>query len=383
MTRKISLMIVIHGLQGGGAERVLVNLLKGLSRTEFSITLVLYEGICEYPLPENVQLRVLGIPAGRNLLSLGAGFLRKILALSGLIRAERPDIVFSLLSSTNAAAILAAKLAGTGARVLVSEHTCPSVNLANERFGNITARVITLLYPRANRIIAVSQGIKDDLIKYFGAGGDAITVVYNPFDLDEIRKLGREKVDHPWFIQSVRQDIPLIISAGRLTRQKGYSFLLRAFVRVKKSAPSRLVILGEGEDRASLEKLASDLGIAADVSFPGFQENPFAYMAGATVFTLSSLYEGFGNVLVEAMALGIPVVSTSCPSGPDEIILEGRNGLLVPPGDEDALAAAILRVLSDSELRGILSDGGRERAESFAVSRISDEYSRIFKQIVQ
>jgi glycosyltransferase involved in cell wall biosynthesis len=375
-------MIVIHGLQGGGAERVLINLLRGLSRTEFSITLVLYEDICAYPMPENVQLRVLGIPAGRNLISLGTGFLRKVLALAGLIRRQRPDIVFSFLSSTNAAAILASMLAGAGARVVVSEHTCPSVNLANERFGSITARVITLLYPRTDRIIAVSRGIRDDLINNFDIREDLISVIYNPFDLDEIRRLGSERVGHPWFIPSGRQDVPLVVAAGRLTKQKGYPFLLRAFARVRKSVTCRLVILGEGPDRAPLEKLAVDLGIAADVFLPGFQENPFAYMAGATVFTLPSLYEGFGNVLVEAMALGIPVISTSCPSGPDEIILEGRSGLLVPPGDEDALAGAILKVLSDSELRGVLSDGGRERAESFAVSRISDEYSRIFKEVL-
>jgi glycosyltransferase involved in cell wall biosynthesis len=386
MTNKIRLMIVIHSLQGGGAERVLVNLLKGLNRAEFSITLVLYEGICSYPLPEDVHLRVLGIPAGRNLISLGAGFLRKILALAGLIRRQRPDIVFSLLSSTNAAAILAAMISGTRTRVLVSEHTCPSVNLANERFGSITARVIAFLYPRADGIIAVSRGIRDDLIQNFGVRGDLISVIYNPFDLDEIRRLGSEGVDHPWFSptgrQPGRQDVPLIVSAGRLTKQKGYPFLLEAFAIARRSVPCRLVILGEGGDRASLEKLAIDLGIASDVSFAGFLKNPFPYMAGATVFTLSSLYEGFGNVLVEAMALGVPVISTSCPSGPDEIILEGSSGMLVPPGDTGALAAAILKVLSDSRLRAVLSAGGRERAWSFAVSRISEEYSRLFREVL-
>jgi len=382
MTKKISLMIVIHGLQGGGAERVLVNLLRGLNRTDFSITLVLYEGICSYPMPDNIQLKVLGIPAGRNLFSLGAGFLRKILALTGLIRKQRPDIVFSFLSSTNAAAILAALIAGTGAKVLVSEHTFPSVNLANERFGNITARIITRLYPRADRIIAVSQGIKNDLIKNFGAREDTINVIHNPFDLDDIRRLGSERVDHPWFVPSGSEDKPLIVSAGRLTKQKGYPFLLRAFARVRTTVPCRLVILGEGPDRASLERLASDLGIEADVSLPGFQDNPYAYMARAAVFTLSSLYEGFGNVLVEAMALGTPVVSTACPSGPDEIIREGISGLLVPTGDEEALAAAILRVLSDEELRAVLSNGGRERAESFAINKIAAEYNRMFREVL-
>lgn len=381
--RSISLMIVIHGLQGGGAERVLVNLLRGLSRTEFAITLVLYEGICAYPIPENVQLRILDIPPGRNLLSLGAGFLKKIRALAGLIKEHRPDLVFSLLSSTNAAAILAAVFAGTRAKVIASEHTFPSVNLANERFGSLTARVITLLYPRAERIIAVSQGIRDDLIKNFGVRRESVNVIYNPVDLDEIGRLGSNKIDHPWFLPAATQEVPVIIAAGRLTKQKGYPILLQAFARVNESVHCRLVILGEGGDRASLEKLASELGIAADVSFPGFQENPFAYMAKAAVFAMSSLYEGFPMVLVEAMALGTPVISTACPSGPDELISDGINGLLVPTGDADALAGAVLRVLSDSALREKLSRGGRQRAEDFAVSRISEKYSRLFREIIQ
>ncbi len=382
MSKNISLMIVIHGLQGGGAERVLVNLLRGLSRTEFSITLVLYEGICDYPMPENVQLRVLGIPAGKNVFSLATGFLRKILALSGLIRTQKPDIVFSLLSSTNAAAILAARLSATGTRVIASEHTFPSVNLANERFGSITARVIARLYPHADRIIAVSQGIRDDLMKSFGIRGNMVTVIYNPFDLDEVRRLGREGLDHPWFVPPVIGTTPLIVSAGRLTKQKGYPFLLRSFARVRSSMPCRLVILGEGADRASLERLASDLGIAADVSFPGFQSNPFAYMARATIFVLSSLYEGFSMVLVEAMALGTPVISTDCPSGPGELISDGRSGVLVPPGDEEALTRAILKVLADKALMSVLSAGGRTRAEDFSVSRISEEYSRLFRKVL-
>ncbi|MBA4372407.1 MAG: glycosyl transferase [Thermodesulfovibrio sp.] len=382
VTKKISLMIIIHSLQGGGAERVLVNLLKGLGRTEFSITLVLYENICSFPMPENIQLKVLGIPAGRNLFSLGVGFLRKILALAGLVRKQKPDIIFSLLSSTNAAAILASMLSGTRTKVVVSEHTFPSVNLANERFGSITARVIGLLYPRANRVIAVSQGIKDDLQKSFGIRKEKIQVIYNPLDLDEIRRLGRESVRHPWFIPTAMKEMPVIVSAGRLTKQKGYPVLLRAFALVRKSVPCRLVILGEGPDRPMLERLISELDIEKDVSLAGFQENPFAFMEKAALFAMSSLYEGFLLVLAEAMTLGTPVVSTDCPSGPAELISEGINGLLVPIENEDALARAILRVLLDEKLRSVLANNGRTRAEDFAVNRIADEYSRVFREMI-
>lgn len=382
MSNKISLMIVIHSLQGGGAERVLVNLLKGLSRDEFEITLVLYEDRRAYQLPENIQLRVLGIPAGRNLFSLGTGFLKKILALTRLITAQRPDLVFSLLSSTNAATILATRAAGTAARIAVSEHTFPSVNLANERFGSITARIVRLLYPRADRIIAVSRGIRDDLQRSFGIHEELLQVIYNPFDLDEISRLGKERIEHPWFSPADSGQLPVIVSAGRLTKQKNYPLLLRGFALTSKIFPCRLVILGEGPDRVPLERLIAELGLEHKVLLAGFQQNPFAWIAKAAVFALSSLYEGFPMVLVEAMALGIPVVSTDCPSGPAELITQDVNGLLIPLNNEEALSRALLRILSDRALSSALSEGGRKRAEDFGVSRISEEYRHMFRKLL-
>lgn len=370
------LTIVIHSLRGGGAERVLVNLLRGLDRSDFSINLILYERVFDYPLPDKVEVASLDIEASRNLFKLIKGFVLKIIRLALLFRRNRPDIIFSLLSSTNVAVIIAKLLSGTKNKVIVSEHTYPSVNLSNETYGGITRLFIKSCYPKADKIIAVSASIKQDLVSNFHFPETKIEVVYNPVDIGEIEKLSEEAVEHPWF----QGEIPVIVSVGRLTRQKGYPHLLRAFSIVRKDLHCRLSIIGEGEDHTKLLNLAKDLGIEGEVEFLGFQRNPFKYMARSSLFVLSSLYEGFPNVLLEAMALGLPVISTDCPSGPGEIIEDQKNGILVPVKEERALAGAIITVMADKGMREILGRGARLRAGDFALEKIVNDYKRVFNE---
>jgi glycosyltransferase involved in cell wall biosynthesis len=372
----IKLLVVIHSLKGGGAERVLVNLLKGLERDKFSITLVLYEQILDFPLPNKVEVEILDIHADRNIFRLALGFVRKIARISGIIKKIGPDMVFSLLSSTNVTVILAKIFSRTQCRVIVSEHTHPSINLENEIYGGITGKFVRYFYPKADTIIAVSEGIKQDLIKNFNLPDKKISVIYNPVDLEEIRVRSQETVEHPWF----HDDIPVIVSVGRLTKQKGYPYLIKAFSFVRRSLPCRLMIIGEGEDKDQLIGMVRAQGIDRDVEFLGFQKNPFQYMARSSLFVLSSLYEGFGNVIVEAMALGLPVISTDCPSGPSEIIDDKINGILVAVRDEDALAQAMLEVLTDSELRVHLSSEAKRKAEVFGLERIAKDYRRMFSE---
>jgi glycosyltransferase involved in cell wall biosynthesis len=372
----IKLLVVIHSLKWGGAERVLINLLKGLDRGKFSITLVLYEQIFDFPLPNEVEVEILDIHAGRNILALAIGFVRKISRLSSLIEKIGPDMVFSLLSSTNVTVILAKLVSRIHCGVIVSEHTHPSINLENEIYGGITKKFMRYVYPKADTIIAVSEGIKQDLIKNFNLPDNKIAVIYNPVDLKEVRMRSQETVDHAWF----HDDIPVIVSAGRLTKQKGYPYLIKAFSVVRRSLPCRLMIIGEGEDKAQLIGMVRALGIDRDVEFLGFQKNPFQYMARSSLFVLSSLYEGFGNVIVEAMALGLPVISTDCPSGPAEIIDDKKNGILVAVRDENELAQAILNVLTDRELRVHLSSEAKRKAEVFALEKITKDYRRLFSE---
>ena len=184
------------------------------------------------------------------------------------------------------------------------------------------------------------------------------------------QKCGRaEPFDHPWFAPGAP---PVILGAGRLTEQKDFPTLIRAFALVRKKHPARLMILGEGEERSKLETLVQELGLEKEVSLPGFVDNPYKYMKRAAVFVLSSRWEGFPNVLVEAMALGTPVVSTDCPNGPAEILENGKWGELVPVGETQSLASAVLRTLDRVDV--VRVKGAAERADQFRVESIIREY---------
>jgi glycosyltransferase involved in cell wall biosynthesis len=224
-------------------------------------------------------------------------------------------------------------------------------------------------YPFADAVVAVSSELADDLSAVAGLPRGLIRTVYNPVVGPELPALAAEPAGHPWLRPG---GPPVVLGAGRLVEQKDFPTLLRAFALVRRERPARLVILGEGPAgaREGLAALAAGLGVAADLDLPGFVANPYAYMARAAAFALSSLHEGLPGVLIQALACGCPVVSTDCPSGPREILDGGRYGRLVPVGDHEALARAILACLDDPS--------GREervaRAAAFGLERAVDRY---------
>jgi len=197
-------------------------------------------------------------------------------------------------------------------------------------------------YPWAARVVAVSRGAADDLARTSGFPREQIHVIYNPVITPSVVALARQKPGHPWL---ACPGPPVILGVGRLTRQKDFPTLLRAFAEVRRVRPARLIILGEGEERAALEALAGELGVANDVMLPGFITDAVTYMAASALFVLSSAWEGLPTVLIEALAAGTRVVSTDCPSGPREILQDGRLGALVPVGDVIALAEAMRQAL--------------------------------------
>jgi len=192
-------------------------------------------------------------------------------------------------------------------------------------------------------VVAVSRGAADDLARTSGLPRDRVQVVYNPVLSPALMALARQAPGHPWFAPG---QPPVILGVGRLTRQKDFPTLIRAFAEVRRCRSARLMILGEGEERGRLEALALELGVADDVALPGFRENAMAYMAGSALFVLSSAWEGLPTVLIEALAAGTRVVSTDCPSGPREILQDGRLGALVPVGDAVALTGAMIDALA-------------------------------------
>jgi glycosyltransferase involved in cell wall biosynthesis len=228
---------------------------------------------------------------------------------------------------------------------------------------------IRLLYQQADEIVAVSEGVKKDLMRITGLPPERITVIANPAVSNRIYTLAAAPPPHPWFADTT---IPVVLGAGRLTRQKDFPTLVRAFAKVKAVRACRLIILGDGNDREKLLSLARELKIDPDIDLPGFTSNPYAYLRRASLFVLSSIWEGSPNVLTEALALGTPAVATDCPSGPREILKDGAIGRLVPVGDPDALAAAMLSNLAAPPDTALLKTAVREYAVAFSSRRYKD-----------
>lgn len=329
--------IFLRGLYGGGTERVMLNLARGFIDRNLKVDLVLARAEGPY---------LAQVPSGVRVVDLKAQWMPSSLPkLVRYLRQEHPKNLLTALHYPCELALWAKRLSGVSTRVVVSEHN----NLSQEaqriaqtsvRFTPLAAR---LFYPWADDIVAVSQGVAEDLANVTGLPLERIQVIYNPIIIPELFAQAKELADHPWFKPG---EPPVILGVGRLYPQKDFPTLIRAFAEIRQVRSARLMILGDGPEEAELKALVSELGLEKEVAMLGFVQNPYAYMAQAKVFALSSAWEGFGNVLVEAMAVGTPVVSTNCESGPAEILANGKYGLLTPVGDSKAMAEAILSVLS-------------------------------------
>jgi glycosyltransferase involved in cell wall biosynthesis len=372
MLDQVRLLFILPSLGGGGAERASLDLLCGISRERFRVTVALFRrsGSFLHQLPNDIE--TIDLQGAKQY------DLRLVWRLASLIRRQRPEIIFSVLRYANLIALLAHRLAGSQASILVNEQNLPSAEFALFGAARVKGWFLRHLYPWADVVTAISRGIANELTSRYGLSGDKVQVIPNPVDVDRVASLGEAELADPRF-DSGR---PVVVAAGRLHPQKGFSYLIRAFALVRSALPCKLVILGEGPQRGELEQLITELGLSADIALPGFQDNPYKYMRRASLFVLSSLYEGFGNVLVEALALGTPVVSTTCPVGPDEILTHGETGLLVPPADERALAEAMMQLLQDTELQHRLSANGPRRAADFAVQHIVSQYETLFERVV-
>jgi len=279
--------------------------------------------------------------------------------------------LLSTMQDINLVALWSRRLAGVSTRVVVSVHNTVSQESQNStqlkrRFAPYLAR---WFYPWADAIVTVSQGAAEDLVG-LGLSSERIKVIYNPVVTPELFEKVNEPIDHPWFEPG---SPPVILGVGRLEKQKDFSTLIRAFAQVQRQRPARLMILGEGKERPYLEALVQELGLGENVSLPGFVSNPYAYMARATVFVLSSLFEGLPTVLIEALAVGTRVVSTNCESGPAEILANGQYGNLVAVGDVKGIAEAIISTLespSDSEAL-------RRRAAEFSLEKALTQYRQV------
>lgn len=385
--RCAKLAIYVPDLAAGGVSRVAVDLAAALSGRGHQVDLVLCRaaGPLLGDAPDAVNLvelqrsrlfpAYLLAAAPASLLPLLSLYVRRprrtlpnlryLPALTRYLRRRRPDALLAAKTMSNLLALWAARLAGVPTRIVISEHTHLSSEARREGWRCLLPS-IQRTYRRAAARVAVSDGVAADLSQLARIPRREVATIYAALGARRSEQ-SETSPDHAWF----RPDgPPVILAAGRLTAQKDFATLLRAFAGVRRRRPARLMILGEGALRAELERLAGALGVASDVAMPGWAPRPHAYMARAAVFVLSSVWEGLPLVVVEALAAGCPVVSTDCPSGPAEILGGGAYGRLVPVGDAAALAEAVVAALDEPPHRDRL----RRRARHFSTDRAADRY---------
>ena len=359
---KERLAFFLPGLYDGGAERTMLNLAEAIVARGYSVDMVLAraEGAYMGEVPDLVRL--VDLKASRVITSMPA--------LVRYLRREQPIAMLSVLHA-NIIALWARRWAGIPRRVILSEqNTLSSVARGEgDRRWHLYPGLARWFYPWADGVIAVSGGVADDLAQLIKIPRERVQVIYNPIVTPALFEKSRAMLEHPWF---KRGEPPVLLAAGRLTGQKGFDVLIRAFAQVRKDHRVRLLIVGEGEERVALEGMVREYGLEQDVSMPGFVANPYKYMAHAAAFVLSSRWEGLPTVLVEAMALGAAIISTDCPSGPREILQGGRYGQLVAVEDPGALAAAIATSLSANVLRP-----SRASWESYEIECVTDQYLNI------
>ena len=387
--------ILLPSLEGGGAERSMLNLATGLLARGREVDIVICKNQGAYldEIPVGARRVVLECSGtlGARLFPLVVRpdllwpMLRTVVlpkktppetgrlrSLRNYLAAGEVDALISALPYANLLALWARKAAGATLPIVVSERIalltyCRSPDNFRKWRWRYLPDLLKRSYREADRIVSVSQSVGDELIDELGLDPDLIETIYNPVVDDSLAGKAAEPIDHPWFEEG---QPPVILGVGRLTEQKGFATLVRAFARLRRSQEARLVLLGEGRQRADLIQQAETLGVSEDVDMPGFVDNPFKYMANASVTALSSRYEGLPGALIQAMACGCPVVSTDCPGGSREILDNGRYGPLVPVDDAAALAAAL-----DNTLRAPLErDALMQRAQAFSLDRSVDQY---------
>lgn len=377
---KQKVLFFISSIDGGGAERVMVDILCHIDKSRIDPVLVLLYSTENSPYKEYLPQDIRVIITKRKSDSFPEK-IKQFIAFVRIVRRESPQSILSMLTHNNIMTILAGMLFKI--RVFACEHSTLGEVIKTKEgkkmLGLSTSILVKGLYRFASKVIAVSEGIKDNLIEEFKISPKKIEVIYNPIDMDRIFKLSKMPARD---ISIKKKGSPVIIAMGRLAWVKGFDVLIRAVSRVVKEMEARLIILGEGIDREALERLTVELGLVDNISFPGFQKNPYPFLLSADIFVLSSRYEGLPIVILEAMACDLPVIAADCKSGPREILQNGRCGLLVPVMDEVALSDGIMKLLKDNALRENFSKLGKERIMDFSADKIVSQYEKLLLDLI-
>lgn len=357
--------LFLPSLEGGGAQRVTLSLAQGLiERGGIRVDIVLGRSVGPF-LSE--------IPSGVRLVDLNVNrMLSTVLPLARYLRAEKPDALISSLDYANVAAIIASFLSRARVRTAIVTHIHLSSSMARLSLAKrmVFRFLMRSTYPYAHSIVSVSRGVAEDMAQLLCLPSSRIRVIYNPVVHRAMMNDALQPTSHPWLSDTNR---PVILAVGRLTVQKDFPTLLRAVALLNRHSFARLIILGEGEQRSELQQLVVELGLQDIVDMPGFVPNPYCYMSRATVLALSSRWEALPTVLIEAMSSGIPVVSTDCPCGPNEVLAGGKYGALVPVGDVPALAAALV-----DAIEGRRSPAPPESWRPYLIEHATSKYLALF-----
>ena len=363
--------LFVPSMTAGGAEKMFRRLAAGFAGAGLSVDLVLSEATG--PLLEGVagSVRVVDLECKRILASSGP--------LARYLDSAKPDALISTLHYANIMAVIARSRAAASPFLILREANTMSLDAGNspELRMRLIPKLARVFYPRADVIAANSKGVADDLVETIGIPRSMVRVIHNPTWSDDLLPLMNEPVSHPWFAD---KQVPVVVSIGRLFPSKGFDLLIEAVCEVQRHRPVRLVIFGEGEERPKLEQLINDRQAAGFVSLPGYAANPYAYLARADLFVLSSHWEGLPNSLIEALGCGLTVVATDCPSGPREILDmpqrgRGRFGALISCGDYQAMAAAISEELDNRRDQ----EAQRQQARRFSADRAVASYLALMR----
>lgn len=361
-SKKRHVVFFIPSLAVGGAEKVFVTLANGFIEKGWKVDFLTLDSELKLRDDLSAKISFSVLPAKRVMFCLPS--------LIKYLNNTSADIIISALQPSNFVISLAHLFSSTRSKLILTEHSNSSMQLL--AMGPVNRIIVKFgikwSYTRSCKVIAVSAGVKRCLNEKYNIRSSKISVVHNPANIPMVRKYGLKPVGEPWFNQT---KIPIGVSVGRLIPAKNIDLLIDAVAVALSIKPFYLAIIGDGELRCNLERKVADLGLEQNIKFLGYKSNPFAYMARSNLLVVSSVREGFSNVIVESLALGIPVVSTNCNSGPVEILEDGKWGVLVPVGDVQSLAQEILKVLNDPPSFCNL------RAYDFSHDRVVQNYIRV------
>ena len=373
----------LSSFRAGGGEKQLIEIANAFVEQGHKVDILVLKPVGQYESHIDPRMRVISLDAGRMLFSLPK--------LVSYLRREHPEVLLGLDEYTHLLAIIARRVSGAPMRIVLRIG-----NMLTELFERYEGKNILMpffirrLYRKADHIIANSRGVADDVISITGIGPDKVSIIFNPKPRAQILVQAEESVDHPWIREKT---VPVVIAVGRLREQKNFALVIRAFAKVVKDVPSRLIIVGTGREEERLRTLIHELGCDESVALVGYSDNPYAWMKKADVYVAASLWEGLPNALLEALVCGLPSIAADCSSGPREILAPDTNyrkrlavgdaveyaryGALSAVNDEGALIEALKRFLTDFALRQTYSTLSVERSKDFDSQDIVGEYARV------